>query len=325
MTQLSVSGFRSIAEQACHRCGASPEVARSLVDATLSADRAGRKEVGVSHFLDYLKAFRDGRIDGAAVPEITDPFPAFIDSDARGGIAQLGFDTAFDELCRRAKTYGIAIFTQRNSYPAGEIGYYVRRLAERGLMGVAAANANAVMATAVGGARVYATNPMAFGAPLPPPHNHLVIDQASSATAFVNIVRAAEEGRDIPEGWALDSARAPTVDPAKAMVGALLPFGGYKGANIALMVEVLSAGLSGASWSLDAADFRSGDRCPGIGLTVIALSARDAGFERRLSEQVDRLRSLGVVIPGAASPRGAYAADDLLEMDAALMTGIQRS
>jgi (2R)-3-sulfolactate dehydrogenase (NADP+) len=151
----------------------------------------------------------------------------------------------------------------------------------------------------------------------------LIIDQASSATAFVNIVRAAQEGREKPQGWALDEAKAPTTDPAKAMHGALLPFGGYKGANVALMVEVLSAGVSGASWSLDAGDFRAGDRCPSIGLTVIALLPGDSRFDRRLSEQLDRLERLGVFIPGAEAPRGAYAADDIIEVDGELLERIR--
>ena len=41
----------------------------------------------------------------------------------------------------------------------------------------------------------------------------------------------------------------------RALAGALLTFGGARGANIALMVEVFAAGLTGANWSLDAPDF----------------------------------------------------------------------
>ena len=66
--------------------------------------------------------------------------------------------------------------------------------------------------------------------------------------------------------------QAPTTDPFAAMKGALLPFGGARGANIALMVEVLAAGLTGANWSLDASDFQAGDASPGAGLFVLALA-----------------------------------------------------
>ena len=86
----------------------------------------------------------------------------------------------------------------------------------------------------------------------------------------------------------------------------MLPFGGYKGANIALLVEILSAGLSGASWSLDAPPFASGDKCPDSGLTVIAVSPLDTDFSRRIAAQLHRLQAQGVSIP---SQRGSLSSE----------------
>jgi (2R)-3-sulfolactate dehydrogenase (NADP+) len=166
---------------------------------------------------------------------------------------------------------------------------------------MAAANAHAMMAVAPGAKAVYATNPLAFGVPLQSGMNPLVIDQASSATAFVNIALAAKEKRALPEGWAIDVAGLPTTDPGDAILGALLPFGGYKGGNIALMVEMLSAGLSGAAWSLDAGNFQSGSDRPDIGLSVIAISpAATETFAERATEQCNRLTENGVFVPGIA-------------------------
>ena len=148
-------------------------------------------------------------------------------------------------------------------------------------------------------APVYCTNPIAFAAPLDegPP---LLIDQASSATAFVQLRHYEERGEPLPAGWAVDADGAPTTDPKAALRGALLAFGGARGANIALMVEVMAAGLAGANWALDAPSFTSGDRSPGAGLLVIvitpALLAPD--FPQRLRLQLDRLAELGVHIPG---------------------------
>lgn len=305
---IEVADIRQLAIDACIACGASPHVAGSLVEATLSAALFGSEAVGFPHFLDYLDSFRAGRIDGQAEPHIELPLPAMISSDAQGGIAQLGFDLAFDRLVEQTKSLGVGLFTQRNSYTAGELGYYVRRLALDGLVAVAAANGPAVMAAAAGSPRVYCTNPLAFGAPASPPASPLVIDQATSATAFVNIVRAASRNEPISEGWATDSQGSATTDAAAALQGALLPFGGYKGANLALLVEVLSAGLSGSSWSVDANDFRSGHQSPGIGLTVIALSptAISKDFSERCAAHMARLRDLGVHIPGAKAGAAAH-------------------
>lgn len=323
--ELALSDLRHLAMEACRQVGASPAAAASLVGAVLSAVQFGREELGFPHFLLYLRGFRDGRISGQAEPNIEHPLPAMILSDAMGGIAQLGFDRAYGDLARQARTLGIAVFTQRNSYTTGELGYYVRRLAHDGLVAIAATSGPALMAAAAGGKPVFCTNPLAFAAPAAPPASPLVIDQASSATAYFNLLRAASEDRAIPEGWATDEEGNVTTDPQKALKGALLPFGGYKGANLALMVEVLSAGLSGASWSLDARDFQAGHRSPDTGLTVIALSpaAIDPHFADRHAIHLDRLRTAGVHIPGRNAGKAPLNDPDLVPVDRAVLDEIR--
>jgi LDH2 family malate/lactate/ureidoglycolate dehydrogenase len=44
-------------------------------------------------------------------------------------------------------------------------------------------------------------------------------------------------GEQLPEGVAIDAQGAPTRDPASALKGALLTFGGYKGFALALMMQ----------------------------------------------------------------------------------------
>ena len=158
-----------------------------------------------------------------------------------------------------AQRFGLALFTQKNAYTCGALGYFAGRLAGKGLAALAATNGPALLAGSGSTKPVYCTNPMAFAAPVAggPP---LLIDQSSSATAFVNIRAAAKAGKPIPDGWALDAEGRPTTDARQAVKGALLAFGGERGANIALMVEVLAAGISGANWSLDAPPFARGAR-----------------------------------------------------------------
>lgn len=300
MVELDQAQAEDLAMQACLGAGAMQASARSLVDATLSAARFGPMNLGFPHMVDYLRSFRDGRINGDPAPTLARPFPACLTSDADRGVAQLGFDIAFNGLVDVMRTFGIAIFTQTNSYTAGELGYYVRRLANAGLVGLAATNAGAMMVAKPDGPKVYSTNPLAFGFPLGNGLPPLVIDQASSVTAFVNIVAAAEEDRPIPSGWAVDRNGKDTENARQALAGALLPFGGRKGANIALLVEMLSAGLSGGQWSLDVADFRSGSTSPAIGLTVIAMmpGTTSDGRIERARDQARRLQGHGVYIPG---------------------------
>ena len=321
--ELGQEEAEALAVRACLGAGADAATTRSLVDATLSAARFGPATLGFPHMVDYLTGFRDGRINRAPAPALSRPLPAMLACDADGGIAQLGFDRAFDDLAATARGLGVAIFTQTNSYTAGELGYYVRRLAREGLVGLAATNANAMVAPRPGGPAVYSTNPLAFGFPLGDGSPPMVIDQASSATAFVNIVAAAAEGRPIPKGWAVDETGADTDDPAKALGGALLPFGGRKGGNVALLVEMLSAGLSGGAWSLDTPDFRSGSAPLAIGLTVLAMVP---GEERiaRAGAQARRLAGLDVFIPGVSGMNARPSTSGPLRIPAGVYETVRR-
>jgi (2R)-3-sulfolactate dehydrogenase (NADP+) len=297
---ISMEEALALCENAARAAGANSEVAISLARSAVAAEAEGKASVGLAHFIDYLEALEAGRIDGQAVPEITRPAGAIILSDAKGGAAHPGFDRSFDDLVDTAQKFGVAIFSQKNAYTCGALGYFAGRLAERGLAALAASNGPALVAGAGGTKPVYCTNPLAFAAPAAG-GSPLLIDQSSSATAFVNIRKAAHAGRSIPEGWALDAAGNPTTDARAAVKGTLLAFGGSRGANIALMVEVLSAGLSGANWSLDAPPFMTGSQSPGTGLFVLAIEPKflDPDFEARLQSQVDRLSGeYGVHIPG---------------------------
>jgi (2R)-3-sulfolactate dehydrogenase (NADP+) len=316
----------ALALDACRACGAHEDMAQSLARASLSASRVGRHEVGLAHLLDHLDSLRAGRIRGAARPVIDSPAPALIRVDAQDGIAQLGFDLAFEDFTRRARHFGIALLVQRGCYPAGELGYFARRLAEAGLIGLGAGNAHALMAVRAGFGKAFSTNPMAFAAPLPPPRPPLLIDQASSATAFVNLARAAAEGQPITEGWALDAAGQPTTDAQAALAGAMLPFGGYKGANVALMVEVLAAGLTGANWSLDTGHFLQGAEPPAAGMAAVAISPAlcDPEFSGRLATQLDRLAAQGVHLPGSNAPAGPARDDEPVSVAPAVLTALRR-
>ncbi len=302
MVTLGLDEARTLCERAAIAAGASPETAASLARAMVAAEADGQASVGLAHFIDYLEALVAGRIYGAAVPEITRVAPAIVASDARGGAAHPGFDLAFDELVSAATVCGVGIFSQKNSYTCGALGYFTGRLAEAGFVSLAATNGPALVAGSGGSRPVYCTNPMSFAAPQAdgPP---LLIDQSSSATAFVNVRRAARDGKPIPAGWALDSKGQPTTDANEAVKGVLLAFGGERGANIALMVEVLSAGLSGANWSLDAPPFTTGAEGPGTGMFVLAIDPKvfGPGFEARMQSHIARLSGdYGVHIPGLA-------------------------
>ncbi|MEV1042079.1 MULTISPECIES: Ldh family oxidoreductase [unclassified Streptomyces] len=288
--RMPLDALESLCESAIRSAGGSPEMAAVLASATVAAERRGRREVGAAHLLDYLAALRYGRLNGVARPRVASARAAVVTVDADCGTAQLAFDHALGDLVERARASGVAVLAMYNSFSAGELGHYASRVADKGLIALACANSPALMA--VYGARVAITGTNPLSCALPHPSGPRMFDQATSAAAWVTVRDAAMRGETIPDGWALDADGNPTSDARAALSGALLPFGGVKGANIALVVEMLAA-VAGGSFSQDAAPFDSGTRSPRLGLFVTAIdpTAFDTSYAQRAEDHLSRLAS----------------------------------
>lgn len=93
--------------------------------------------------------------------------------------------------------------------------------------------------------------------------------------------------------------RRPT--PKLRSVGAMLPFCGYKGANLAWMIELL-AGRSGGNWSIDAPSFDSGAENLGVEMFVLAIdvSKLQHDFASSADTHVFRLGAQGARTPGTS-------------------------
>jgi LDH2 family malate/lactate/ureidoglycolate dehydrogenase len=65
-----------------------------------------------------------------------------------------------------------------------------------------------------------------------------------------NVYVAAQAGKEIPPGLALDSKGRPTTDP-QALIdgGSMLAFGGVKGASLSMLMDILGGVLSGAAFA----------------------------------------------------------------------------
>ena len=270
--------------------------------------------------MDYLPALRAGRIVGDAEPHITSPAPAAIYCDAKGGIAQTGFDRAFDLLLSGRARFGLALFAQNGSYTTGELGYYPRRLADAGLVAFAATSGPALMTVAGAKTPVYCTNPIAFAAPL----------RRRAAT----LDRSGVERDRLCPAQTLCGARR---DAARRLGGERRRRADHRseggaawrasrfrrraGRQHRAHGRSHGRGAPGANWALDAPSFLSGDRSPGAGLLVIAITPAllAPDFPQRLRLQLDRLAELGVHIPG----RRAAAAE--IESPDALVAEIERS
>ena len=138
------------------------------------------------------------------------------------------------------------------------------------------------------------TNPLAIG--IPTAQAPIVLDMATAAIAWYGIHLARAEGEAIPEGVAYDKAKGSlTTDPAAALAGAIKAFGGYKGAALALIVEVLTRPLVGAIRQDDGKKLDWGNLV--FAIDPALLTEDLTTFQAGVSDLVARVKNLAL-LPG---------------------------
>ena len=270
MATLTLAEAEDLVIATLIRCRTREDNARSVARALVLAEADGLKGHGLSRVPSYAAQAKVGKVDGFATPSVTRPRPAVVAIDAAHGFAFPALDVAVAELPKAARETGIAAAPIRRSHHCGAAGHPVERLAEAGLMALMFANTPGAIAPWGGSRATFGTNPIAFACPLParPP---IVVDLSLSKVPRGNLLAAKQREEQIPEGWALGPDGAPTTDPATALKGTMVPLGDAKGTALALMVELLAAGLTGANFAAEASSFLDAEGGPpGTGQLILA-------------------------------------------------------
>jgi delta1-piperideine-2-carboxylate reductase len=279
------------------RGGCNDEVAAILADNMAAAERDGSRSHGVFRIPGYLASLASGWVDGYAVPVIEDVAPGFLRVDGSNGFALPAMAAARDQLIAKARANGIALLAVRNSHHFSALWPDIEPFAREGLVAIEMVNSMASVVPHGGRKKVFGTNPLGFAAPRLA-GDPLVFDQASSAIANGDVQIAAREGHLLPEGFGVDRDGAPTTDPKAVLEGgALLPFGGYKGSSIAMMMEIMAAALAGGKFSFEV-DFSGhpGAATPHSAQTIIVIDpgvGASGEFAERVEVLIEELRAAG--------------------------------
>jgi (2R)-3-sulfolactate dehydrogenase (NADP+) len=310
MPIVSIEEMNRLVARAIERSGASTDQARAAARFLVTAEAQGLSSHGLSRTPLYCAHLKNGRTDGQAVPALVREKAAACLVDAGFGMAFAACALAVAETVRRAREYGVAFAGVTNSNHFGVAALHLVPVAEAGMVGLAFGNSPAAMAVWGGRTPLFGTNPIAAIFPRRG-HAPLVIDLSLSEVARGKILVASQQGKSIPQGWALDREGRPTTDPKAALQGSMLPAGGVKGAMLALVVELLCCALTGAAFGFEADSFftDAGNR-PRIGQAFVAIDpAALAGndvYQQRLETLIAAmLADDGVRLPGERRLRNA--------------------
>lgn len=259
---------------------------------------------GVVRLPQYVASIRAGGINLRPDVRVTRRDGATAVVDADGGYGFRPAQVAAGLAGELAESYGVGCVGVANSHHFGMALPFALRVAERGCVGLALSNTTAIM-PAPGGLRpVVGNSPIAIAVPRAG-EEPLAVDLALSSVSWGKIGLAAARGDAIPPGWALDRRGEPTTDAREALrASLLLPVGGHKGFALALLLELVAAGLTGSPVGPTADTHGSPDG--GCGHLLLAIDPDRFGGRAAFSQRVEELAAAVAGSPaseGAAPPR----------------------
>ena len=265
----------------------------------VEADLLGHSTHGMALLAGYLGALADGKMLAAGEPVIENQRTV---AEAWHGQRLSGLwltDKAIRTATAMAKAHGTGTISIKHSHHIACLAAYLEAPAREGFIVMVQSSdpCTASVAPHGGITPIMTPNPIAIG--IPTGGDPIMIDISSSITANGPSMRLMKEGKRAPGVWFVDSEGNGSDDPAVAYVtpkGALLPLGGmdagHKGFGLGLMIESMTAGLTG---------FGRADPPQGWGANVFVQVIDPEAFGGRaaLERQTDHLRD----ISHASKPR----------------------
>ena len=258
---LTLDEIGELATRAFSQNGCDAANTQALVHTVVTAERDGSLSHGLFRIPGYVASLRSGKVNGKASPKVSHRTPAIVSVHGDNGYAPLAIERGVPALAEAAKKLGIAVMSMTHAHHFAALWPEVEAIAAHDLIGMACVCYMPFVAPHGGTKPIFGTNPIAFAWPRPG-KDPIVIDMATAAMAQGEVQIAAREGHQVPLGTGLGPDGQLTTDPNQILKGVLLPFGGYKGSAIALMVELLAAGAVGERFSFEAAEADNKDGGP---------------------------------------------------------------
>jgi L-lactate dehydrogenase len=251
-TTYDYSALRDFAATLGEKVGLAPDRARTQAEVLLEADLMGHTTHGLAMLSGFLKSIDTGATRAKGEPKVLSDHGSTLLWDAATLPGTWSLCRAIAEARQRLAQHPVVTVVLRNTAHIAALGAYLRRATDHGLV-IMIMNSDPSMRTvapAGGREAQLAPNPLAFG--YPTQAEPVLIDISTSSVANGWVRRWSAEKRKLPGKWLLDPAGNPTDEPGAlfgAPPGAMLPLGGlelgHKGFALGLIVEVLTAGLSG--------------------------------------------------------------------------------
>jgi LDH2 family malate/lactate/ureidoglycolate dehydrogenase len=238
---LSVEQARLLGERAMRGIGYDEEEARIVTDHVIDAALCGYEYSGLAKLLN-VPEHRRFNLPRQPIRLVRETEVSAL-YDGGNNVGMLACYRAAEATIAKAKAHGIALVGMTNTWMSGRNAYFVEMIARAGYVAIHTASSGGAVAPLGGIKPILGTNPIAFA--VPTEEGPLILDMGTSAFMATELQLRVRRNEALPDGVAIDRDGRPTTDPAKAQAGALLPFAGYKGFGLGLIVQALGV-LGGA-------------------------------------------------------------------------------
>ena len=305
MTTMSLSleeiyelAYNALINNSCDKYNAD-----AVATTVTNAERDGSVSHGLFRIPGYVASLRSKKVKGNARPQNTLITQNVIRVEGDYGFAPTAIKVGIPSLVNVASQHGIGVLAITNTHHFAALWHETESLAENNLVGIACTAYKPSVAPAGAKKPLFGTNPISFAWPRKN-NTPVVYDMATSTMAMGEVQVAARDGHKVPYGTGLNKEGKKTDDPSQiANGGVLLTFGDYKGSAIAMMIELLAAGLIGDLFSFEAKDEDNDDGGPARGGEfIMALSPEliaGKNWNEHAEKFFDQMKSLdGVRLPG---------------------------
>ena len=300
---LTLNEILELAKKTLLANGCDEENASILADTIMRAERDGSVSHGLFRLPAYVAGLKSKKINGKARPELENVAPSIIKVLGNNAVAPMVLSLGLPAVIDLAKKNGVAVLAIKNSHHMAALWPETEAIAEAGLVGIACTSYKPAVAPAGAMKPLYGTNPISFAWPRPG-KTPVVYDMATASMAMGEVQIAKREGHKVPLGTGLTKEGKETTDPGEiADGGVILPFGGYKGSSIAMMVELLAGALIGENFSFETAAKDNNDGGPPSGGEFIIAISPDKisgkDWDKHADEFFSKMSAMdGVRLPG---------------------------
>lgn len=288
--------------EAFQKFGFSEEESKIITDVLLLSDLYGIESHGMQRLVRYHKGIERGLIDVDAAWETVFETPVSAVIDGQAGMGQLISHAAMTKAIEKAKTSGIAIVSVRNSNHFGIAGYYAKMASDSGLIGMAMTNSEAIMVPTYARLAMLGSNPIAMAMPADP--YPFLFDVSTTVVTRGKLEIYNKQGKELPEGWALDRDGLDTVDAADVLGnivakrgGGIMPLGGssetsgsHKGYGFGMICEIFCSIFSQGLTSNHTHIGNVGGACHGFMAIDPAIFGDPEGIKEHFSTFLQELR-----------------------------------